>query len=118
MGDSNLIADNSEHTDLLRRYINVADARLGAAALYATDEFFAAKERMLQPTEPEWRAGVHDDNGKWMDGWESRRRRDQGHDYETGRAEHAGGAGDRHAPFYRQFSALCLGAGLPDRWHT
>jgi allantoicase len=76
-----LIADNSEHADLLRRCINVADARLGAAALYATDEFFAAKERMLQPTEPEWRAGVHDDNGKWMDGWESRRRRDQGHDY-------------------------------------
>jgi allantoicase len=65
----------------LERYTNVADARLGAVALYATDEFFAAKERMLAPTEPEWRAGVHDDHGKWMDGWESRRRRDQGHDY-------------------------------------
>jgi allantoicase len=68
-------------TDLLRRYTNVADARLGAMALFATDEFFAAKERMLQPTEPEWRAGVYDEHGKWMDGWESRRRRDQGHDY-------------------------------------
>ena len=73
--------DNSEHADLQRRYINVADARLGAAALYATDDFFAAKERMLQPTEPEWRAGLYDDHGKWMDGWESRRRRDQGHDH-------------------------------------
>lgn len=67
--------------DLLKRYINVADDRLGAAALFATDDFFAAKERMLKPTEPEWRAGVYDENGKWMDGWESRRRRDEGHDH-------------------------------------
>jgi allantoicase len=62
-------------------YTNVADMRLGAVALFATDEFFAAKERMLQPGEPQWRAGVYDAHGKWMDGWESRRRRDQGHDY-------------------------------------
>jgi allantoicase len=75
------MTDHRERADFLKRYINVADARLGAVALYATDEFFAAKERMLQPTDPEWRAGVHDEHGKWMDGWESRRRRDQGHDY-------------------------------------
>jgi len=37
--------------------------------------------RMLKASEPEWRAGVYDANGKWMDGWESRRRRDQGHDH-------------------------------------
>ena len=61
--------------------INVADPRMGAMALSASDEFFAPKERMLQPTEPEWRAGVYDANGKWMDGWESRRRRDAGHDF-------------------------------------
>src|SRR6185437_12116567 len=67
--------------DPLAQYTNVADVRLGAVALFATDEFFAAKERMLQPGEPEWRAGVYDAHGKWMDGWESRRRRDQGHDY-------------------------------------
>ena len=64
-----------------RRTINVADPRLGARALYATDDFFAPKERMLQPGEPEWRAGVYDDHGKWMDGWESRRRRQGGHDF-------------------------------------
>jgi allantoicase len=75
------MADNVVLADLLKRCINVADARLGAAALYATDEFFGAKDRMLQPSEPEWRAGVYDDHGKWMDGWESRRRRDQGHDH-------------------------------------
>ena len=72
---------DTPHTDLLKRYTNVADERLGAVALFATDDFFAAKERMLQPTEPQWREGVYDAHGKWMDGWESRRRRDQGHDY-------------------------------------
>ena len=73
--------DNTSTADLLKRYINVADERLGALALFATDDFFAAKERMLQAGEPQWRAGVYDDHGKWMDGWESRRRRDEGHDY-------------------------------------
>jgi len=65
----------------MKGYINVADDRLGAEALFATDEFFAAKERMLQSSEPQWREGLYDDNGKWMDGWESRRRRQPGHDH-------------------------------------
>lgn len=71
----------STDTELDKRLINVADERLGALALFATDDFFAPKERMLKPTEPVWRAGEYDEHGKWMDGWESRRRRDQGHDY-------------------------------------
>ena len=74
-------ADNPGQAELFKRYLNVADVRLGAVALYASDDFFAAKERMLQASEPEWRAGLYDDHGKWMDGWESRRRRDQGHDH-------------------------------------
>lgn len=71
----------TEASAWLTRYRNLADSRLGAAALSTTDDFFADKERMLQPGEPEWRAGIYDDNGKWMDGWESRRRRDAGHDH-------------------------------------
>src|SRR5271166_2693607 len=66
---------------LMSRNINMADARLGAAALSSSDEFFAPAERMLQPGEPEWRAGVYDANGKWMDGWETRRRRGTGYDH-------------------------------------
>lgn len=66
---------------LMSRNINMADARLGAVALSSSDEFFAPAERMLQPGEPEWRAGVYDANGKWMDGWETRRRRGTGYDY-------------------------------------
>jgi allantoicase len=76
-----MTVDSLTHAEILKRYINVADDRLGAVALFASDDFFAAKERMLKSSEPEWRAGVYDENGKWMDGWESRRRRDAGHDY-------------------------------------
>ena len=75
------MADSSRYADLIRRHVNVADERLGAVALFATDEFFAPAARMLSPSEPEWRAGVYDAHGKWMDGWETRRRRDQGHDH-------------------------------------
>ena len=75
------MVDLNRYADLIRRHINVADERLGAVALFATDEFFAPASRMLNPSEPEWRAGVYDAHGKWMDGWETRRRRDQGHDY-------------------------------------
>ncbi len=62
-------------------WVNLADARLGARAIAVTDDWFADVNRMLQPTEPVWKEGVYDDNGKWMDGWESRRKRGAGHDH-------------------------------------
>ncbi|MGB1236651.1 MAG: allantoicase [Pseudomonadales bacterium] len=62
------------------KYINLADARLGAKVLSVTDDWFAAADRMLQPHPPVWKEGVFDDNGKWMDGWESRRKRFEGYD--------------------------------------
>jgi allantoicase len=73
--------DAAEAAPSIARYRNLADSRLGAEALSASDEFFAPRERMLQAGEPEWRAGVYDAHGKWMDGWESRRRRDAAHDH-------------------------------------
>jgi allantoicase len=75
------MVDQSNRAAILGRSINLADPRLGAAALFCSDDFFAPMTRMLNPGEPEWRAGVYDDHGKWMDGWESRRRRDRGHDF-------------------------------------
>jgi allantoicase len=62
-------------------HLNLADPRLGAAVISASDEFFAPAERLLGATEPEWRAGVFDAHGKWMDGWETRRRRGPGFDH-------------------------------------
>ena len=63
------------------RFTNLADADAGAEALFASDDFFADKSRMLASSEPEWREGVYDEHGKWMDGWESRRKREHGFDF-------------------------------------
>ena len=60
---------------------DLAAERLGGAVLAANDEFFAPKEAMLKPTKPEWREGVYTERGKWMDGWETRRRREPGYDW-------------------------------------
>jgi allantoicase len=61
--------------------INLASARLGAKGVYATDDFFAPLDRMLADTPAFWDPNLYDDNGKWMDGWESRRKRVPGHDW-------------------------------------
>lgn len=66
--------------DIPAGLINLADASLGAAALWANDEFFAAKERMLNPAPPIAKPGTYDAHGQWMDGWETRRRREPGQD--------------------------------------
>ncbi|NHX27255.1 allantoicase, partial [Escherichia coli] len=66
-----------------RTGINLASAGLGARAIDATDEFFAPLARMLADTDPVFIEGKYDDHGKWMDGWETRRRRDGGHDHAT-----------------------------------
>ena len=56
--------------------VDLASDRLGASAVAASDEFFAPKDRLLKLEAPAWREGEYTDRGKWMDGWETRRRRD------------------------------------------
>jgi allantoicase len=60
---------------------DLAARRLGGAVIAANDDFFAPKEGLIKPGPPEWREGVYTDRGKWMDGWETRRRRTPGHDW-------------------------------------
>jgi len=55
--------------------VDLAAERLGGSVLYATDDFFAEKENLLKPTEAVFIDGKYTDRGKWMDGWESRRKR-------------------------------------------
>ena len=62
-------------------WVRLEQPRLGSWVSFATDEFFAAKERLIEPAEPVFIDGKYDDHGKWMDGWESRRRRAPGYDY-------------------------------------
>jgi allantoicase len=66
-----------EFTDL----IDLASERLGGAVVYANDDFFAPKENLLKPSAPIFIEGKYTDRGKWMDGWESRRRRTPGFDW-------------------------------------
>jgi allantoicase len=62
------------------KFVNLADARLGTKIISVTDDWFADANRLFQPTPAVWKEGVFDDNGKWMDGWESRRKRFEGFD--------------------------------------
>ena len=64
-----------------RLVVDLAARRLGGMVLAASDEFFAPKERLLEPGAPRFDAGRYTDRGKWMDGWETRRRRGPGHDW-------------------------------------
>jgi len=66
------IITRPEWTDL----IDLASARLGAKALAASDDFFASKDNLLKPEPPVFIPGKFTDRGKWMDGWESRRKRE------------------------------------------
>nr|WP_246272963.1 allantoicase [Oricola thermophila] len=63
------------------RYPNLASAGLGASIVSVTDDFFAEAPRMLADSDPVFIPDKYDDNGKWMDGWESRRKRGSGHDH-------------------------------------
>jgi allantoicase len=67
----------SAFTDL----VDLAAERIGGRALAASDEFFAEKENLLKPGRGVFIADKYTDRGKWMDGWESRRRRTPGHDW-------------------------------------
>ncbi len=67
--------------DWTRQYPNLASARLGARALTVSDEWFAPRERLLDDAEAVFIPGKYDDHGKWMDGWETRRKRVTGHDW-------------------------------------
>jgi allantoicase len=76
-----MAASQPEIPAFARNSVNLASAGLGATALLATDDFFAAVSRMLSDLPPAFDPDKYDDHGKYMDGWESRRRRGPGHDY-------------------------------------
>ncbi|HUF14215.1 MAG TPA: allantoicase [Longimicrobiales bacterium] len=61
--------------------IDLASERVGGAAILANDEFFAPKENLVRLERPVWREGEYTERGKWMDGWETRRRREPGYDW-------------------------------------
>lgn len=69
----------SDH--LFLKLTDLAAERLGAKALLCSDDFFAEKENLLKPGRGIFIPDKYTSNGKWMDGWESRRKRTSGHDW-------------------------------------
>ena len=65
----------------LTTYTDLASEKIGGQVLYCTDDFFAEKENLLKEGRGIFITDKYTDRGKWMDGWESRRKRTEGHDW-------------------------------------
>ena len=72
---------NKKKIIFLNGLIDLAQSRLGSKIVFKTDEFFAPAKRIINPWPAVFKEGVFDKNGKWMDGWETRRKRIKGYDY-------------------------------------
>ncbi|XP_045765372.1 allantoicase-like [Maniola jurtina] len=58
-----------------------ASTSAGGKVVFASDDFFATCENMIADSEPVYIADKYTEFGKWMDGWETRRKRIPGHDW-------------------------------------
>ena len=77
----------------------------------ASDEFFGEKENLLRPEPPGHRPRTFGHKGQLVDGWETRRRREPGHDYALVRLGAPGvisGVVVDTAHFTGNFPAACL----------
>lgn len=75
------MVEAAEPANPFHQWIQLEQPRLGTRVVYANDEFFGARERLIQASAPVFLPDRYDENGKWMDGWETRRRREPGHDW-------------------------------------
>ena len=69
------------NTAALTALADLASVRVGGRIIAANDEFFAPARNLLKPERAIFIPGKFTARGKWMDGWESRRRRTPGHDW-------------------------------------
>ena len=76
-----LLAPDFDIPAQLQTLTNLADDRIGAIILECSDDFFADAQRMLQFAAPVFVEDKFDNHGKWMDGWETRRKRHAGYDW-------------------------------------
>jgi allantoicase len=60
---------------------DLAARRLGGSVVAANDELFAEKENLIKPGPATFSATEYGHKGKVYDGWETRRRREPGHDH-------------------------------------
>jgi allantoicase len=60
---------------------DLASHRLGGGVVWANDEFFAAADSLVDPAPPTFQPNSFGPKGQIYDGWETRRRREPGHDH-------------------------------------
>ena len=70
-----IFTDNIELLMDFTDLVDLASEKLGGAVISANDEFFAPKENLINPSPAIWIEGKYTERGKWMDGWETMRRR-------------------------------------------
>lgn len=63
-----------------RTWPDLAVRTLGGSVVAANDELFAQRENLILPTPPVFEPSTFGHKGKVYDGWETRRRREAGHD--------------------------------------
>ena len=73
--------DKEKTAPAFTQLIDLASERFGGKTISCTDDFFAEKENLIKPGRGIFITDKYTDRGKWMDGWESRRKRTEGHDY-------------------------------------
>ena len=60
---------------------DLASRTFGSGIVFANDEFFAAADHLIAPDPPVFTPRTFGHRGQVYDGWETRRRREPGHDY-------------------------------------
>jgi allantoicase len=81
VGSWPFIAKSELNVNEFTELVDLAASRLGGSVILANDEFFAPKENLLLESAPVFIEGKYTERGKWMDGWETRRRREAGYDW-------------------------------------
>ncbi|XP_040920626.1 allantoicase isoform X2 [Toxotes jaculatrix] len=80
MAERRAAATPAAEPDFLQ-FNDLACETVGGRVIFATDEWFAPAANLLKREPPQFIASAFTEFGKWMDGWETRRKRIAGHDW-------------------------------------
>jgi allantoicase len=75
------VSDTTPSAAAFTGLVDLAAIGLGGTVLGASDDFFASANNLIEPGRGVFIDGKFTDRGKWMDGWESRRKRGPGYDW-------------------------------------
>ena len=75
------MSQSNQATATFSGLLDLLAESMGGEALKTNDEFFAEASNLVKPGRGIFDPDRYTDRGKWMDGWESRRKRGPGHDW-------------------------------------